>query len=61
MEFADYLAKREGMEAIRLDVGVDNLPAKRLYEKHGSELIDKVDLGYGEYGLPWFNLFEKIL
>lgn len=61
MEFADYLAKREGMEAIRLDVGVDNLPAKRLYEKHGSEFIDKVDLGYGEYGLPWFNLFEKIL
>lgn len=50
-----------GARAIRLDVTTGNTPAIRLYEKCGFRYIDTVDLGLGEYGLPWFGLYEKVL
>ena len=61
LDFACELGKREQVEAIRLDVYEKNLPAIRLYEKCGFEYIDTVDLGYSEYGLDWFKLYEKLI
>lgn len=61
MEFATSHSKEIKAKAIRLDVYEKNVPAITLYEKHGYRYIDTVDLGYGEYGLNWFKLYEKVL
>ena len=61
MEFATSHSKEIKAKAIRLDVYEKNVPAIKLYEKHGYRYIDTVDLGYGEYGLDWFKLYEKVL
>lgn len=61
MRNAIDLAVRMGMRSMRLDVYEKNSPAIKLYEKHGFEYIDKVDLGYGIYGLDWYLLYEKLL
>ncbi|MBS5933326.1 MAG: GNAT family N-acetyltransferase [Clostridiales bacterium] len=61
MEFATSHSKEIKAKAIRLDVFEKNVPAIKLYEKHGYRYIDTVDLGYGEYGLDWFKLYEKVL
>jgi ribosomal protein S18 acetylase RimI-like enzyme len=61
LEFASRLGSQLGIKALRLDVNVENLPAIHLYEKCGFHYIDTVDLGLGEYNLPWFKLYEKIL
>lgn len=61
MEFAISHSKEIHAKAIRLDVYEKNIPAIKLYEKLGFQYIDTVDLGYGENGLDWFKLYEKIL
>lgn len=53
--------KQENMKAIRLDVYQKNLPAISLYKKMGFQYMDTVDLGYGEYGLDRFELYQKLL
>lgn len=55
------LSRREGMKALRLDVVADNLPAIRMYEKAGFQYIATVDLGYQEFGLDAFALYQMIL
>lgn len=59
--FSEQQGKREGMKSIRLDVYEKNAPANALYKKCGFQCIGKVDLGLRDYGLDWFNLYEKIL
>ena len=54
-------ASERKMKAVRLDVYDNNIPAIRLYEKHGFEYVDTVDLGYSQYGLDWFRLYQLIL
>lgn len=61
MNFASEFAKKNHMKALRLDVYEKNIPAIQLYEKCGYQYISKVDLGYGEYGLDWYKLYEKVL
>lgn len=51
-------ARRNEIQAIRLDVYEGNTPAIHLYEKHGFRYIDTVDLGYSQYGLNWFKLYQ---
>lgn len=61
MDFAEDVARELKMKSIRLDTYDENMPASKLYEKCGYNFIGKVDLGYGEYGLDWFKLYEKIM
>lgn len=61
MEYIIDLAEKESMKASRLDVYEKNIPAIRLYEKHGFQYIDTVDLGYSQYGLDRFRLYQYIL
>lgn len=58
MEFAKEEAKLQGMHSIRLDVYKENTPAIRLYESCGYRYVDTVDLGYSQYGLDLFELYE---
>lgn len=59
--FIECLAGKEGCISIRLDVVKGNVPAERLYQKFGYQCIGTVSLGYEDFGLPWFNLYEKVL
>ncbi len=59
--FAERVARKEQCISIRLDVVKDNIPAEQLYQKCGYQFIGTVSLGYEAYGLPWYNLYEKIL
>ena len=61
MKFIIDYAKSMGMKAIRLDVYENNIPAIRLYESFGFQYIDTIDLGYGQYGLDAFRLYQLIL
>ena len=61
MDYSFELAQQSGIKSIRLDVYENNLPAIALYEKCGFEYIDTVDLGFGNYGLNWFKLYEKLV
>ncbi len=61
MQFAKQYAKQQGMQSIRLDVYDQNLPAIKLYEQSGYTYIANVDLGYKEYGLDAYNLYELVL
>lgn len=61
LEFIIEEAARSKMKAIRLDVYEKNTPAIRLYESLGFQYIDTVDLGYSEYGLNWFQLYQKLI
>ena len=59
--FAERVAREEQCVSIRLDVVKDNVPAERLYQKCGYQFAGTVSLGYESYGLPWYNLYEKLL
>lgn len=61
MEFATSHSNEIKAKAIRLDVYEKNVPAITLYEKIGYRYVDTVDLGYGECGLDWFKLYERVL
>lgn len=55
---AHALARAEGNLSIRLDTYAENYPAQALYERLGYRRIDRIDLGYGQYGLHWFLAYE---
>lgn len=61
MEFILSYAAQQGIKDVRLDVYEKNTPAIRLYEKLGFGYVDTVDLGYGEYGLDRFRLYQYLL
>ncbi|MDO4721112.1 MAG: GNAT family N-acetyltransferase [Peptostreptococcaceae bacterium] len=61
MEFAEETALYRNCDAIRLDVVKGNLPAIQLYEKCGYSHITTGSLGYEKYGLPLFEMYEKVL
>ncbi|MGC6176000.1 GNAT family N-acetyltransferase [Lacrimispora sp. 38-1] len=61
LEFAEEKAREQKRAVIRLDVNEKNTPAIKLYRKLGYCFAGKADLGYGEYGIPWFELYEKSL
>lgn len=61
LEFAEEKAREQKRTVVRLDVNERNTPAIQLYRKLGYCFVGKADLGYGEYGIPWFELYEKIL
>lgn len=61
MGFILEYGKENNIKAIRLDVYEKNKPAINLYKQYGFQFIDKVDLGYGHYGLEYFELYQKIL
>lgn len=61
LDFSVEHAIQSKVKAIRLDVYQKNIPAIKLYQKCGFSYIDTVDLGLGEYGLQWFDLYEKII
>nr|WP_276207740.1 GNAT family N-acetyltransferase [Lysinibacillus sp. KCTC 33748] len=61
MDFIIQYSKEMNIKAIRLDVYEKNKPAIKLYRKYGFEYIDTIDLGYSEYGLDNFELYQKIL
>ena len=61
LKYVEKLAEKEHCISIRLDVAKGNIPAEKLYQKNGYKFIDTISLGYEEYGLPWFNLYEKVL
>lgn len=61
MEFVlDYAAECK-MKAVRLDVYEKNTPAIHLYESLGFRYIDTLDLGYSQFGLDKFRLYQKLL
>lgn len=61
MEFAIDFAKEHSMKALRLDVYEENVPAIKLYEKLNFTCVGKADLGYQEFSLNYFKLYEKLL
>lgn len=61
MEFALEQSRAEKIKALRLDVYEKNTPAISLYKQYGFRYIDTVDLGYGEFGLDNFELYQKLL
>lgn len=61
MEFIIRHSEQQHMKAIRVDVYEKNVPAISLYEKYGFQYIDTVDLGYSEFGLDEFKLYQKLI
>ena len=61
MRYILSYAAGQGMKAVRLDVYEKNIPAIRLYEKLGFRHVDTVDLGYSQYGLDRFRLYQYLL
>ena len=61
MDFIIQYSEEMNIKAIRLDVYEKNKPAIKLYKKYGFEYIDTIDLGYSEYGLDKFELYQKLL
>lgn len=58
---AEKIARAENCRSLRLDVVKGNAPAEKLYISCGYEYVQTVSLGYEEYGLNWFDLYEKVL
>lgn len=61
VQHAISLAKAENKKAMRLDVLAGNLPAERLYPKHGFELIATIEMFYEDTGLTLYKLYELAL
>lgn len=61
LDSAEELARREKCIALRLDVAKGNIPAENLYKKCGYQYVGTTSLGREDMGLPWFNLYEKVL
>lgn len=61
LDFTAKEAASRGAKAVRLYVWTENTPAIRAYEKSGYVRLAKADIGLGEYGLPWFYMYEKRL
>ena len=54
-------AGRKASTPPRLDAERGNEPAERLYRRCGYQYVGAASLGYEAYGLPWFELYEKML
>lgn len=61
LSFAEEYARANGAQSLRLDVVAGNVPAIKCYKRFGFEYISTVDLGYADLGLPWYELYEKVL
>lgn len=61
LDHAAREASAQGGRFLRLYVWTENTPAVRAYESSGFIRLGKEDIGLGEYGLPWFYLYEKRL
>ena len=61
MQLIINYSRTSKMKAIRLDVYETNAPAIKLYENCGFKYSDTIDLGYSQYGLDYFKLYQKIL
>lgn len=61
IDYAVQYGKNLNIKALRLDVYENNIPAIKLYKNSGFNYIETVDLGLGEYGLHWFELYEKLI
>lgn len=55
------LAEKTNQRAIRLDVLGGNIPAEKLYIKHGFKYIDTVKMFYEDTGWTDFKLFEYLI
>lgn len=58
---AERLAADGGCTAMRLDAVRGNLPAEALYARCGFSYVATKSLGYEAYGIPLYDLFEKVL
>lgn len=54
-------AEAANQKAIRLDVLCGNLPAEKLYIKHGFKYVDTVSMFYEDTGWTDFKLFEYVI
>lgn len=55
------IAEETGKKALRLDVLGCNIPAEKLYIKHGFRYVDTVKMFYEDTGWTDFKLFEYIV
>ena len=55
------IARENAQKAIRLDVLQGNLPAFRLYERHGFAMKKELTLFYEDTGWMSFSLYELVL
>ncbi len=58
LNFCIKQAKKQNMQAIRLDVVPTNLPAKAFYEKYGFRFVGEIDLNRNFEDIPTFCLYE---
>lgn len=61
LEALASLAKAGGKRLIRLDVVTGNLPAERLYRKHGFSFAEEREVCYPDTGNISVRLFERVL
>lgn len=59
--FAEETARRQGKTVLRLDTGLENLPANRMYPKLGYAFAGTVDIFFMGYATRPLNLYEKAL
>lgn len=55
------IAEETDQKAIKLDVLYGNLPAEKLYIKHGFKYVDTISMFYEDTGWTDFKLFEYVL
>lgn len=55
------VARQQGCKAVRLDTYVENIPARKLYERHGFTDLGCHTVAYEGTGLSQFRLFEYVL
>lgn len=61
VDFAENTARAQGKTVLRLDTGVENLPANRMYPRLGYQSAGTVDSFFMGYALRPLNLYEKKL
>ncbi len=59
VQFAIRLAKESGQKVMRLDVLTGNVPAEKLYPKHGFQMLGVISMFYEDTGWTEFKLYEK--
>lgn len=55
------VARQRGCKAVRLDTYVENIPARKLYERHGFTDLGCHTVAYEGTDLSQFHLFEYAL
>lgn len=61
LDFAYQYASKNDVKALRLDVYENNIPAINLYKKCNFYYIETVSLGLEQYGLNYFQLYERLI